>query len=281
MTVLPLLLTMTLASKATAQNAPEAIACLKKYVEQVEKINGYSTTMAKKEYIVDPPNDELVQLIATGPRHHVYMYINEGRTGLKNNGMTLTYNGTDVYDLVFGEAKGFAVFRNRAARALYGNKLKANDEHALTGEIFTLNRAGFYFLARIVKQHLKDMQRSTVGGVTKAGENCHLRYKPHSTTFNKVLLKKDESITTLEEEYGVLAYQLHLANPEIFKNLYAVFNRKEDVEILVPNFLIEFEVWLNPKTNLPDKFVIYDKDKTLGEYTFSNTQLNPIGTSSN
>jgi hypothetical protein len=65
---------------------------------------------------------------------------------------------------------------------------------------------------------------------------------------------------------------LQRANPGLFKDLFALFNRKADVEIRVPDFMLPFELRLNSDF-LPEKMVMYIEGEKRGEYTFSGIKV--------
>lgn len=256
---------LTLALTAHAQSSPKAIQCVEKFLTKMKEIKGYSTRISKKELFDGKWIEDSVHLEVAGPNSIKYTFIKPGSTGIRNNGMQLIYDGSDILKIIWGEASGFGVLAKRAAKAVTGDTLPMTGDTALKGELFTLNRAGFGHLAHSLHYHLPSIKLAKTGGIT--GENCNLKYTPPAVSYLTVPLAKDGRIQELEERYGVFALHIRQVNSEKFKDLDALFNRKKDVELQVPDFLLPFEMRLN-SDSLPEHLSIYMEGEKVGEYDF-------------
>lgn len=253
---------------AHAQSSPAAIECLEKFVTKMSSLKGYSARLTKREYVGGKWTEEVVGLWVEPPVIK-YKFLKPGSTGIKNNGMQLIYDGSDVLQIVWGTASGFGVLANKAARAVTGTTLPLTGDTALKGELFTLNRAGFGHMAHSLRYHLPAIKLAKTGGVV--GDNCEVKYTPPDVSYLTVSLPASGRIQDIEEKYGVFAMHVLQANSAEFKNLKELFNRKKDVELRVPDFLMPFEMKLNAD-GLPEKFVIYIEGEKVGEYSFESIQ---------
>lgn len=256
-----------LLSFSHAQSNPEAIKCVEKFLNKMNSIKGYSLVVEKKELYDEEWLEEKVGLRAEGPKHIEYTFLAKGSTGIKNNGMKLTYDGTDTLQILWGEATGFGVLASEAAKAVTGNTLPMTGDTALKGELFTLNRAGLYHIAECLQHHWKTLKAAKSGGLSTT-EGCHIKYTPPEIKYSHVMLKKDDRVQDLEDKYGTYAYVIRQANAEIFDDMIALFNRDKDYDVRVPEFLMPFEMTLGPD-DLPQKFTVYMEGHKIGEYTFS------------
>jgi len=250
-----------------AQTQPEAIKCVEKFLAKMAAIKGYSAVLDKKELYEEEWLEEKVGLKAEGVKSVEYTFLAKGTTGIKNNGMQLTYDGSDTLKIKWGEATGFGVLASQAAQAVTGDTLPLTGETTLKGELFTLNRAGLYHIAECMKSHLPQLKAATTGGLHVTG-NCHLKYTPPALKYVQVKLKPADRVQDLEERFGTYAYMIRQANAELFPDMNALFNRTAEVEVRVPEFLMPFEMVIGA-ADLPEKFVIYAEGQKLGEYSFS------------
>jgi hypothetical protein len=250
---------------AHAQSSPAAIKCVEKFLVKMKEIKGYSTRIIKKELVEGEWVEDTVHLEVDGPTSIKYTFSKPGSSGIRNNGMQLIYDGSDTLKIVWGEASGFGVIAKRAARAVIGDTLPMTGDTALKGELFTLNHAGYGHFAHSLRYHLPSIKLAKQGGIV--GEGCVLKYTPPNVSYLTIPLAKDGRIQDIEERYGVYAMHLRQVNSEKFKDMDALFNRKTDVELKVPDFLLPFEAHLNADS-LPDQLTIYMEGEKVGEYTF-------------
>ncbi len=257
---------------ASAQSQPEAIQCVEKFIAKMAAIKGYSATLSKHEFYDGEWLVEPIELWAEGPKLIKYTFIQDGSTGIKNNRMQLTYNGTDTLEIKWGEPTFLGALANKAARAVTGDTLALTDEATLKGEFFTLNRAGFYHIMSCLKYQLKTLKETKVGGVVKSGPGCNLKYTPPDLKYTNVHLLKADRVQDVEDRHGTYAFHIRQANSDKFAGLTELFHRTEDVDIRVPEFLLPFEMDLNPQTDLPERFVIYVEGHKMAEYLFSDVK---------
>ncbi len=259
-------LALLLTSAAFAKVQPEALHCLERFVEQAQKIKGYSATLHKREWLDGKEYFEPVELWVEGKNHIKYKFLKKGTTGIRNNGMTLVYTGGEMMSVSWGEPTGIGVLANRAARSVVGDKLHLTSERALKGELITLNRAGFFLLADAIRFHLPDW-RSEKGGEIALISECLIKFTPEQN-FSEITLQPGDSIFSLEEKFGTVAFYIQQINAHLFPNLHSLFNRKKEHRIKVPKTLPPFELALDNGTYLPKKLRFFRDGRPLGEYDF-------------
>jgi hypothetical protein len=235
----------------------------------MENLKGYSADMQKGELVDGKWAEEPIGLYSEGPQFIRFTFLKEGSSGVKNNGMQLIYSGTSNLDIVWGAAKGLGVFKNRAARAVAGNSVPIADRATLKGEFFTLNRAGYHHIAKVLRYHWAAIKAAKTGGLT-GGVDCRLKYVAPSETYKDVHLGLDDSIFDLEDRYGNYAFFIRFVNRDKFADMGELFHRKKPVDVRIPEFLVPFEVDVDPETHLPTRFRIDLGGQKSGEYAFTH-----------
>jgi hypothetical protein len=263
--MLTIALSLIFSMAAHGQSQPAAVKCVEEFLTKISSIKGYSARVSKREHIEEKWLEETIGLWVEGPGLIRYTFLKDGSTGIKNNGMQLIYDGSDILKIIWGKATGFGVLANKAAKAVTGESIPLTGDTALKGELFTLNRAGYHHIAHSLRYHLPSIKLAKNGGIT--GEGCEIKYTPPHVSYIDVKLAKDGRIQDLEDKYGVYAFHVLQANSDKFKNLFALFNRKADFDLRVPDFLLPFEMKLNAD-HLPERFSIYIEGEKRGEYVF-------------
>lgn len=258
-----------LAEPALAQSSPQALKCAEGFLNKMEKLKGYSADFNKGELVDGKWVEEPIGLYSEGPNFIRFTFLKEGSSGVKNNGMQLIYSGTPNLDIVWGAAKGLGVFKNRAARAVAGSSIPIADRTTLKGEFFTLNRAGYHHIAKILRHHWEAMKGAKTGGLV-GGPDCRLKYTAASNASTDVHLQPSDSVFDLEDRYGNYAFFIRYVNRDQFRDLNELFHRKKEVDIRIPQYLVPFEVDLDPETHLPTRFRIDLDDQKAAEYTFTH-----------
>lgn len=255
---------------AFAQSDPEALACAEKFLSKMDQTKGYSLHMQKKELSDGKWLEEPIELWTEGPVIK-YRFVADGSSGIKNNGMELIYDGSDMLRIIWGEPTLLGALKNKAAKALIGDTLPLIGEDTLKGEIFTLNRAGYRHMAAILRQHMPLLRKTAEGGL-KGGEDCLVKHTPPRVEYATVTLKRGDRIQDLEEKYGTFAYHIRAVNAEQFPTLESLFKHQGGVEIRVPKFFLPFETEIDPATGYPRKLLLYLDGQKIAEYIFTNVK---------
>lgn len=253
-----------------AQTDPQALACAEKFLSKMSETKGYSLHMQKKELSDGKWLDEPIELWTEG-QVIKYKFVADGSSGIKNNGMELIYDGSDMLKIVWGEPTFLGALKNKAARALMGHSVPLISEDTLKGEIFTLNRAGYRHMATILRHHMPVLRKAADGGL-KGGDNCFVTHIPPRIEYATVTLKRGDRIQDLEEKYGTFAYHIRAANADRFPTLESLFKHPGDVEIRVPKFFLPFESEIDPATGYPKKLLLFLEGQKIAEYIFTNVK---------
>ncbi len=258
------------ALEASAQSQPEALSCVEKFIEKMASTKGYSLRMQKRELSSGKWLEEPIEIWSEGQQIK-YKFVADGSTGIKNNGMTLIYNGTETLNIIWGEPTFLGAIANKAAKAVTGDTLQLLDSKTLKGEIFTLNRAGYRHLAACLKYHLPALKAADAGGL-KTEKGCKLKHTPPHVEYATVNLSPGVRIQDLEEKYGTFGYHIREVNAEKFPTLEALFKHTGEQEIRVPLFFLPFELDIDPETGFPSRLVIYLEGQKIGEYEFTQVK---------
>lgn len=255
-----------------AASDAKAIACAEGFVSKYNSLKGYQTVMTKREYSKGKIiNDEMIGLTEIKPSKIIFEYLNRGSTGIKNNGMTVSYSGTEKLSLELGKTHGLGFLANGAASIVLGKSIDLTGKRTLDGEIFTINRAGFGYLAKALQYHLPDLKTTKMGGLTLDGPDCSLRYSADKQTLQNVDITPESNLFDLEEKHGTLAYMLFWENRDHFNSFFDLFHRKSSMEIRIPEWFFDFHLTIDTKTNLPVEFILYIDQTKAGEYLFTKT----------
>lgn len=253
-----------------AQSSPEAIECVEKFIAKVASVKGYSLHLQKRELYEGAWLEEPIELW-TEDQVIKYKFVADGSTGIKNNGMTLVYNGTETLSVIWGEPTFLGALANKAAKSVVGDTLPLADEMTLKGEIFTLNRAGYRHMAAALKYHMPSLKEAKQGGLKTDG-GCKIKHTPPTLDYITIKLKDGMKIQDIEDKYGTFAYHIRVANSEKFPTLLELFKHKGEHEIRIPQFFPAFELNINSETGFPEKLVIYHDGQKIADYDFSKVK---------
>ena len=267
-----------ISTSAFAKMDSDAVKCVENFLNAFEKVQTYKTVMHKVEYgdkkrII---HDETVEVVSKKLQRFVsYTYLNEGSTGIRNNGMRLEYNGDSKLKINFGNAHGLGNLVHGPAVALIGDHIQIDHELVLEDELFTINRAGFGVLASIIRKNLNALKKSEKGGVQSITPgSCSLRYTKHTDESEEITISPTDSIFDLEDRMGTFAYMIFFENRFELARIYNLFHRKEPMKLTVPHWFLDFEVDFDKTTKMPTRFTLYRDGEKLGDYRFTDTVLN-------
>jgi hypothetical protein len=267
-------------SFAQASSDPRAVQCVEDFLSHYRNLKSYQTRLIKNEWNEKGKalHSEKIGLTFSKPHEVEFKYLNEGNTGIRNNGMTVAYKNGDEVSIRLGSTAGLGFLVKGVASLIVGDHTSLYDSKVLEDEIFTLNRAGFDFLAFALDKHLPAIKTSEKGGVKmingeKADAGCTIKYTPEVEGEEIVDLKPEDSVRAIEEKYGTLAYLIYRKNTDEFDSLRDLFVRDKETKIHVPKSFMEFDLTLDPVTKLPTHFVLYNDGKKIGDYGFQDTQL--------
>lgn len=266
--VIPLLT----ATPSFAEEAAER--CMSRFIARYAKLTEYSTRVRKVDTLTsDTPNEEIIELKHKKPNETTFKFLNEGNTGIRNNGMTVQYTGGDKLKVALGEARGLGFFINGPAQKMVSGGVSLTDSKVLENEVFTINRAGFGYLADSIQRRLARMNESFNQALTLRGDDCSISYRKHTDEVHTVTLKPKDSVFKLEERFATLAYQIFRNNPSQFSSFEDLFSRDGDVEIRVPEYFLDFDLDLDPETNLPSRLAIYIDGRIAQELFFEDVKF--------
>jgi hypothetical protein len=261
-------------SRAFPQTAKSSdpIDCLKSFTKKMKSISEYSTLMNKVENF---PSGEVTEEIRI--RHNIKIgtltleFLNHGHSGIKNNGMTVQYDGTPELNIKLGKATGFSTLVRPLVSAVAGKKMGLTDSEVITEEIFTVNQAGFAFLAKILEMHLLNGSLDAADLSNSKKGICEVSYRPKKTSFTEMNLKSTDDIFDVEERFGQLSYFIFLTNEKLVLKYHKLFDRTEKWTLKIPDQLPAFDLTLDSQTLLPTNFSLYHSGRKVGVYQFSET----------
>jgi len=277
--VLAVLNCLATADIARAASDPEAIRCVEDFLSHYRNVQEYRTTLFKREFDLKGKtlHEEKIALTFKKddekPGQVTFEYLNQGTTGIRNNGMTVKYREGEQVELKLGKAKGLGAVVNGVASLAVNDRMSLFDPQMLQDEVFTLNRAGFDFLAFALRKHLPTLKTASKGGIRKVGDGCALKYEPHLDGEETVVLQPGQSIREIEERYVTLAYLIYQNNRDQFKSFQEVFTRTKPVTVKIPRGFMEFDLTLQESTKLPDEFNLFFRGKQIGAYGFGDTKV--------
>lgn len=258
-------------STAAAQSNP-AHECLKRFVGAYDASSGYSAKIKKTEYEFGDPLTENIEVTEKDKSEVTVKFLDQGSSGIRNNGMAVTYAGGDNVQIKLGHSRGFGFILNGLADALTAKSKSLIDPTVLQTEIFTINRAGFGYFARTLKDKLEPMRMGKMGRLEKTGDGCQLYFHHDGLHPQTVLLKRTDSVFPLEDKFGTLAYIIYKSNEDKFKNYESFFHRKEDMNLKIePNFT-DWKMTMD-ENNLPKTIELFYAGKMIGHYEFSDVRL--------
>jgi hypothetical protein len=258
-------------SKPSVESA--ALHCLNRFSQRMNETTSYETTIEKREKGTDGTwrTDRIHLTEAKRGEHVEIVYLNEGSTGIKSNGMKVTYKAGEDLAIVYGTSKGFGGIFGSIAKSAAPKSIKLTDGLAVNEEIFTINRAGFRFMSQMI---LKGVQSSagTLEG-QESNNECLLKWTPTQADYQEIQISDGESIWKLEETYSTLASLIQRKNKDLFPKLSDLFRVRGTKKILVPKSLTAFTTKLDLATDLPKSFQLYWEGDLVGEYVFKDTKI--------
>lgn len=252
----------------------EAVDCMHRFVANYSRVDGYSARVRRIKYVAsDTPAEEVLDLKHRKPNELVFQFVNRGISGIRNNGMKVEYRGGAQLKVKLGQPAGlFAALAQVPLEALLGEGLSLTNPKVLEGEIFTLNRAGFGYLAEAMKSRLAKGSDPAASGLSLRSRSCAISYRKHTDEAHRVVLKPSDSVFELEERFATLSYLIFKYNPSSFSRFEDLFAREKVADITVPEWFFDFDLDLNPATDLPSRFAIYIDGKMAEEIFFDDVK---------
>jgi hypothetical protein len=170
-----------------ASGTTEAADMVEKFISRYDRIKRYETVIQKKEW--DPDGNSLhnekINLSHEKPNKTIVKYLDKGYSGIRNNGMTITYGGgQDVY-IQLGSANVFGLLTHGVASLVVPDKLSLFDSKVLDDEIITINRGGIGYFCFTLKKFLSQIKSAKKGGFSLMdGLKNHVKYSPITDTAN-------------------------------------------------------------------------------------------------
>ncbi len=253
---------------AVAASDPKALQCIRDFNSEVQQIKAYEAKILKRELQSTGRYAETqVHIRQSRDGQTTVTFLDEGQTGIKNNGMKVTFDGSPYLGIQLGKPKYLGRIPHAVAQVVVGEKLRITSPYVLDGEYFTVNRAGYFPLQRVLNTQLPSLETAREGGITSL-EGCNLRYQQHTKEISKETVTEKNSIFNIEDQFGTLAFFLLEANKDRFKNLTELFERAEGKEISVPKWFFDFELTFDPMTHLPKVLRFKKNDVTVAEYIY-------------
>jgi hypothetical protein len=253
---------------AIAASDAKALQCIRDFSAEVQNIKAYEAKILKRELQSTGRYAETqVHIRQCRDGQTTVTFLDEGQTGIKNNGMKVTFDGSPYLGIQLGKPKYLGRIPHAVAQVVVGEKLRITSPYVLDGEYFTVNRAGYFPLQRVLNTQLPSLEKTQEGGITSL-DGCNLRYEQHTREISKVTVTEQNSIFNIEDQFGTLALFLLEANKDRFKSLTELFERAEGKEINVPKWFFDFDLTFDPVTHLPKVLRFKKKDVIVAEYTY-------------
>ena len=266
----------TIAQSTPSQGALNAalFQCFEGFVETYAELSSYQGILQKKEWRTNGSlvHDEKLEISFQKPHHLKLKYLNEGSSGIRNNGMTVEYRGGKTVKINLGKPKFFGALSNGVASLVVGDELSLFDPKVLDDEIFTINHGGFGYLVGAIKKVGAELKSNpefkVIGSVTP--EHCTVEYPLQSKSNTFFDLKPEDSIFRIEEDHRILAYFLYDANRDQFSSFTDLFVRTKPMRIRFPDQKVDLTLVLNRKTQLPEKIALKQDQNLIAEYQYSD-----------
>jgi hypothetical protein len=258
-------------SKTSAKSV--AMDCVTRFSQQMKNIVSYETTIQKREKPMNGSwRSDHIRLTESDRGNRIQIvYLNEGSTGIKSNGMKVTYKSGEDISIIYGESKGIGGLFGSIAKTAAPKSMRLTDGLAINEELFTINRAGFRFMSQMILKGLENSKGKLEGSETH--DECFLKWVPIEADYQEIQIAEGQSIWSLEETYSTLASLIQRKNSELFPRLSDLFRVRGPKKILVPRSFTAFSTTLNRATNLPKSFQLYWEGQLVGEYFFSDTRV--------
>lgn len=269
-----LILNLWLSASVSAATDPAALKCVEDSLDEYDKILSYKAIINKKEWEKNKlRTEQKISVEHTKPSATKITFLNQGNTGIKNNGMVIEYHGKDSMKVQLGSTRGLGFLAKGAAQLAVGDEISLIDSQALDDEYFTVNRVPFTHLTRMLKKNMESLKNAKDGGLALYGEGCKIRYTKHTDTVIEKTITSQYTIFSAEEEYGTLAFLLLPINRDQFSDLFDLLNHSKGKKIKIPLWYPEMEIELDAKNKLPSRLAFYAEGKPLAEYTYSVEEI--------
>ncbi|MBX9765690.1 MAG: hypothetical protein K2X47_00340 [Bdellovibrionales bacterium] len=259
-------------SKPEPSGAP--FRCVERFSKRMAETVSYQTTISKREKgpsgswksdrirLTDSDRGKSIEIV----------YLNEGSTGIKDNGMKVSYTAGQDLAIVYGESKGIGGIFGSLAKTAAPKTLKLTDSLSVNDEIFTINRAGFRFMSQLI---LKGIQTSEgkLEGTDAANNECVLKWTPASREYQQIQVSEGQDIWLLEEQYSTLASLIQRKNSDLFSKTSDVFRIRGTKKILVPKSFTGFTATIDLGLDLPKSFQLFWEGEMIGDYQFLETKI--------
>lgn len=269
----------TLRSQGELIPAPEQkmegtpLQCVQRFSQKMEKIISYETTIAKRERSASGTwKSDRIRLTESdrGSRIQI-VYLNEGSTGIKNNGMKVSYTSGQDLKIVYGESKGLGGVFGSIAKSAAPETLGLTDGLSVNDEIFTINRAGFRFMSQLIRKGIQNSEGKLEG--SELSNECALEWTPKTVDYQSIQVSEGQDIWLLEETYHTLASLIQRKNSDLFSKTSDVFRIRGTKKILVPRSFTGFKTKLDLTQDLPKSFQLFWEGQLIGDYQFSETKI--------
>lgn len=246
--------------------------CFEGFINTYQSLSSYQGILQKKEWKIngDLVHDEKIEVSFKKPSSLKLKYLNEGSSGIRNNGMTVEYEGGKTVKIHLGKPKLFGALSHGVASLIVGGDLSLFDPKVLDDEIFTVNHGGFGYLVEAMKKVGAEIKSNPefrfVGEMTP--DQCSVEYPLQSKTNVFLDLKPEDSIFKIEEANRTLAYFIYDANRDQFSSFRDLFVRSKPMRVRFPDQQVTLNLVLNRKTRLPEKISLRQNDSLIAEYQY-------------
>lgn len=238
--------------------------CLVNFEKFITTSKGYKLTLNKienfKELKVE--NKNILAIERYFGKSLKMTFLDVGVSGIKNNGMVLTYTGGDSLKAKLGKTGGISFFSGLVS--------KISDEHKLYGsfamknELFTLNRAGLDFIYdSLFSKKLKPFN------ITKNDNHCTVSSLGKEIAFTDYSYKGEAR--KVEDKFKIPLFLIYAYNLEKYNSLAKFIKAPYPESIKIPDF-IHFELDLM-NNGLPKEYRIFFKGKNVAKYSFSDVLI--------
>lgn len=250
-------------------------SCFEEYFDRADRLKSYSAILEKREYDFDgdQTNDNRIRVEGFKPNRVRVTYLNGASTGIKGSGFVAEYDGSPAVKFKLGESSGLGSIVKGLASVFGGDSMLIDDSNSLRGEYFTINNAGFFPVAQMLKAQVKWVKGSKRGGFThREGDRCKYRYERHTDEEVIREIAPGDSIFDLEKEFATYAFLIQHNNRDQFSSLYDLFHRKKTVTIRIPRWFYDFDVEIDPEQKLLKRVVFYQNQKIFADYLYSKVE---------
>jgi hypothetical protein len=267
------ILILSSVSGAKTLGGPTALNCIQDFVKKYDLSTYYSANLKKTEFdFGGTPLTENLKITEYNKKKIVISFMDKGLTGIKNNGMTVTYQSGETVDIQLGKPRGIGFLAHGAATFIKGRTLNLFSTDMLRNQVFTVNRAGFGYLARVLKKRLPDLQTGKLGTLSLNGSKCTIHFQHDPKQVTTLELSPEDSIRSIEERYGTLAYFIFKDNKNSLKRFFNLFHRDHSLRLKIHHSFTDFDLVLNDE-KLPSLVELFWDGRPVGRYEFSDIEM--------